>query len=215
MKVEFRLAGMTHCDPSEILAEAYVVAGFEAQDVGVEGKSVIEIGDPDADEGDVGDHDCMVRRGAVGRLLLGCDCALEISAHEEVTARNSRRVAAVPILKRPWRFTNDLRETAAERTKAAVTHREADLRNAEVRRTEQVLRPFDSALRQVHRRRSAVGGREKAVKMVFGECCHRREVGKSQGVGKVPIGMISCSAQLEERMVSLVTRTIFMRRCRC
>ena len=45
MKIELGLARMTHGDPSEILPEPYVIAGFETQDVGVEGKSVVEVGD--------------------------------------------------------------------------------------------------------------------------------------------------------------------------
>ena len=132
MQIEFGLAGVTHGDPSEILAEPNVISSFEAQDVGVEGKSFVEISDPDADEGDIGNHVVMLRRGAVERLLLGCDLSLEVAAHEEVATGYPRRLASVAMLKRSWCLANDLREPTAERTEAAVSHRTADLRHAEV-----------------------------------------------------------------------------------
>lgn len=63
------------------------------------------------------------------------------------------------------------------------------------------MRPFDSALGQVCRWRSAVGGGEEAVKVILGECCYRREIFKIEWFGKVSICMISGSAQLDECMV--------------
>ena len=133
MQIEFGLTGVTHGDPPEIFAEANVIASFKAQDLGVEGKSFVEIGDPDADEGDVGNHDRMVRRGAVGALLPGCALSLEVSAHEEVATRNPRRLASVAMLEFSWRLTDDLGESTAEGSETAVPHSEAHLRHAEVR----------------------------------------------------------------------------------
>ena len=132
MQIEFGLRGVTHGDPSEILAEPNVISSLEAQDAGVESESFIEVGDPDADEGNIGDHVVMVRPEAVARLLLGCALSLEVSAHEEIATRNPRRLASVAMLKRSWRFADDLRESTAERAEAAVSHRTADLRHAEV-----------------------------------------------------------------------------------
>jgi hypothetical protein len=48
--------------PPEVLSQHDVVPDLEAQDVGVEGECVVEVGDPDADEGDV----------RVGRTLRRC-----------------------------------------------------------------------------------------------------------------------------------------------
>src|SRR6202035_1424034 len=72
MQIEFGLTGVTHSDPSEIVAEPNIISSFKTQDLCVEGKSFVEISDPDADEGDVGDHDRMLRLGAVEPLLPGC-----------------------------------------------------------------------------------------------------------------------------------------------
>jgi hypothetical protein len=46
MQIEFGLTGMTHGDPSEIVAEPNVIAGFKAQDLCIESKSFVEISDP-------------------------------------------------------------------------------------------------------------------------------------------------------------------------
>ena len=122
----------------------------------------------------------MLRLGTRGNLLLGCDLSLQVSAHEEVTTWYPRRIASVPLLERTRRFPDDLRESAAERTEAAEADSEADLRDGEVRRSEQILCPFHSALGDVNRRCSPVGGCEKAVKVKFGERCHWGEVLQSE-----------------------------------
>ena len=142
----------------------------------------------------------MLRLGANWRLLLDCDLSLQISAHEEVATRYPRRIASIPLLERAGRLTHDLAEAAAERTEAAEPHTKTDLRDGEVRRSEQILCPFNSALGDVRCRCSPVGGSELAVKVKFGERRHRREVLQSERLGKVSIGVISRSAQLDQCM---------------
>ena len=142
----------------------------------------------------------MLRLGANWRLLLDCDLSFQISAHEEVATRYPRRIASIPLLERAGRLTHDLAEAAAERTEAAEPHTKTDLRDGEVRRSEQILCPFNSALGDVRCRCSPVSGSEEAVKVKFGERRHRREVLQSERLGKVSIGVISRSAQLDQCM---------------
>ena len=56
MEIEFRLTRVTDGQKPEVLSNLNIGASFETQDVGVEGEGRIQVGNPDADEGDVRDH---------------------------------------------------------------------------------------------------------------------------------------------------------------
>ena len=109
-------------------------------------------------------------------------------------------LAAVALLKRRRRFTHERSKFRAERPETCVANQHADLRDRQVRGTQQILGTFDAAMRKILRRGLAVLRAETANEVILRHPGPLRDARYIEIVGVAAVHEVTSAAQMREQV---------------